>query len=165
MKSQMNLIGPSKFKIKYNPTDLISIECDRGTAKFSGEMTSSKPKLYIFSRDGQPVYVGATVQSMRSRLRYGWKATGKNGFWGYSFRHDGSDIDLHVWHDSDPVNARAEGKRSGSDIETIEAEVVYLIRHHTSQWPSHQTEIHFYQAGDEHRREARRVAAFYGIGN
>lgn len=158
----MNLLGPSRFKVTYTPTDK-AILCELGKSKFSGHMTGKRPKLYIFSRDGLPIYVGATVQSMASRMNLGWKANGKGGFYGYRFRHEGSEIDLDVWVDTDAVVERTDGMRSGSDIETVEAEIVYLLRHRTKQWPAYQTEIHFYQSNPEHRREAEKVIARYRL--
>ncbi|MDR6819580.1 hypothetical protein J2X76_004772 [Neorhizobium sp. 2083] len=156
----MNLQGPARFKVKYTPEEK-AITCEKGLPKFSGEMTSKKPKLYIFSRDGVPIYVGATVRSMSSRLATGWTAEGKGGYYGYGFRHEGSAVDLDVWYDSDPVKLREDGKRSGSDIETVEAEVVYLLRHRTGQWPAYQTEIHFYQSNADHRESAERIVDFF----
>lgn len=158
----MKLVGPERFKVTYTPVKP-TILCERGTSKFSGYMTSGKPKLYIFSRDSKPIYVGATVQSMASRLNLGWKAQGAGGYHGYRFRHEGSEVNLDVWIDIDEVQARGDGMRSGSDIETIEAEIVYLLRHRTGQWPAFQTEIHFYESNSAHRKEAEKVVAFYGI--
>ncbi|WP_305809178.1 hypothetical protein, partial [Staphylococcus epidermidis] len=48
------------------------------------------------------------------------------------------------------------------DIETIEAEVVYLIRQ-AGQWPRFQTEIHFHPSGDEHRQWALTIAETYDL--
>ena len=158
----MNLVGPERFKVSYTP-EKPTILCERGTSKFSGHMTSRKPKLYIFSRDSIPIYVGATVQGMASRLNQGWKARGASGYHGYRFRHDGSEVNLDVWVDIDEVQARADDLRSGSDIETVEAEIVYLLRHRTEQWPAFQTEIHFYQSASKHREKAEKVLAFYGL--
>ncbi|MBW9066099.1 hypothetical protein JNB71_22585 [Rhizobium herbae] len=158
----MNLVGPARFKINYTPNEK-KILCERGTNKFSGLTSSKQPKLYIFSRDNKPIYVGATVRPMGERLRVGWQAQGEGGYHGYGFRLEGDAVDLDVWVDTDPVRERAEGKRSGSDIETIEAEVVYLLRHRNGQWPAFQTEIHFYQSDPDHHREAEKVMAHYGL--
>jgi hypothetical protein len=46
------------------------------------------------------------------------------------------------------------------DIETIEAEVVFLIRA-AGQWPTHQTEIHFHESNEEHRAIAHSIMARY----
>lgn len=158
----MDLRGPYRFKVTYDPTEK-QILCERGRNKFSDPLTSKKPKIYVFSRGGKPIYVGATIQSMSTRLRLGWSADGTGGFYGYRFRKQGSEVDLDVWVDFDAVTPRPEDEKSGSDIETIEAEIVYLLRHRTGEWPAFQTEIHFYQSGDDHRREAEKVVSYYGI--
>ena len=47
------------------------------------------------------------------------------------------------------------------DIETVEDEVVFLIRS-AGQWPKDQTEIHFHPSTDVHRAVARSIMARYG---
>lgn len=55
-----------------------------------------------------------------------------------------------------------EGSDGGlNDLETVEAEVVFLIRQEYGQWPEHQTEIHFHRSSAEHRKLARMVVAYY----
>jgi hypothetical protein len=46
------------------------------------------------------------------------------------------------------------------DIETVEAEVVFLIRS-AGQWPLHQTEIHFHLSTQVHRDIAATVMSHY----
>ena len=46
-------------------------------------------------------------------------------------------------------------------IETVEAEVVFLIRQEYGQWPEHQTEIHFHKSNDIHRKAAEDIINFY----
>ncbi|WP_208456081.1 hypothetical protein [Burkholderia ubonensis] len=48
------------------------------------------------------------------------------------------------------------------DIETIEAEVVYLVRQ-AGQWPKFQTEIHFHPSSADHRQWASTIADRYGL--
>lgn len=63
---------------------------------------------------------------------------------------------LHVWcHDDATDNACL-------DIETVEAEVVFLIRS-AGQWPLFQTEIHFHESNEEHRRIAKEIGKTFGI--
>jgi hypothetical protein len=93
------------------------------------------------------VYVGITRQSMNSRLRYGFSAKGENGYHGYAWRHKRTQATLYVW-------AAQEDGSSLLDVETIEAEVVFLARHLTGTWPPCQTEIHFHQASDAHKAAA-----------
>jgi hypothetical protein len=52
--------------------------------------------------------------------------------------------------------------RNERDIETVEAEVVYLIRS-AGQWPKFQTEIHFYPSTPHHRKMAAKIMARYRI--
>jgi hypothetical protein len=153
----MNLCGPVSFQLTYTSTNY-QILGEEQQSRFSGHPSSRKPKLYVFSRDNTPLYVGATIRPMGDRMRSGWKADGVGGFYGYRFRHDEQQqARLDIWTDIDPVRQRDDGMRSGSDIETIEAEIVYLIRRRTEQWPAYQTEIHFYPSNYDHRREAMKV--------
>jgi hypothetical protein len=97
-------------------------------------------KLYIIKEDKEYLYVGTTMQSIKSRMRYGLKADGKRGYHGYKWKTK-EKIRLYVW--------RFDGL-SKHEIENIEAELVFLIRQKTGQWPLSQNEIHFnnlYQDG------------------
>ncbi|UDF30136.1 UNVERIFIED_ORG: hypothetical protein LHK14_02070 [Roseateles sp. XES5] len=151
----MLVSGPERYEISYTPK-AFTVLCAKGTTKFSGLSTSNLPKLYIASIDGIPVYVGMTKQSIRARLRYGWKADGKDGFYGYAWRHHGSKATLDVWQHTDAI------ERNERDIETVEAEVVFLMRQ-AGQWPAFQTEIHFYPSNDEHRRIASEIVSRYNL--
>jgi hypothetical protein len=56
-----------------------------------------------------------------------------------------------VWYaDSD------RGQESQRELETIEAEIVFEIRV-AGQWPRFQTEIHFHESNDDHRRLAKDI--------
>jgi hypothetical protein len=61
---------------------------------------------------------------------------------------------MDVWCHED---ASSEGTL---DIETVEAEVVFLIRG-AGQWPLHQTEIHFHTSTQVHRDAAAKVMSQY----
>ena len=90
----MHLEGPEEYKIAITP-EAYKVECRKGTSKFSGLSCRLKmPKLYIVSVDRVPIYVGITTQRMSTRLSYGWKAVGKNGYWGYAFRRTHQVADL-----------------------------------------------------------------------
>jgi len=153
----LRISGPQRYTLefKFKP-DTFSVVSETGTAKFSGIATSKKPKLYIVSFDGKPVYVGVTRQPLRNRLRFGWNATGEHGYHGYAFRHvRAKEAFLDVWcHEDAPVDKPA------LDIETIEAEVVFLIRC-TGEWPAYQTEIHFHRSNQRHRDVASAIFARY----
>lgn len=47
------------------------------------------------------------------------------------------------------------------EVETIEAEIVFLIRQMGGQWPAHQTEIHFHASESRHREAAETIARRY----
>ncbi|WP_246401118.1 hypothetical protein [Rhizobium hidalgonense] len=85
-------------------------------------------------------------------MRLGWKAAGKTGYYGYQWRHSGAEAKLHIWAHEDAVN------RSHLDMETVEAEVVFLIRQ-AGQWPLFQTEIHFHPSNEMHRQIAAQIFA------
>lgn len=155
MREQPIIIeGPERYTLSYTPTDFKAC-CALGRTTFSGIANSNKPKLYIASVDNTPIYVGITKQPIRQRLRHGWKANGQSGYHGYAWRHSGTSAVLDIWEHTNAVN------RNERDIETIEAEIVYRLRHTTGQWPQFQTEIHFYPSNEEHRRIAEGIVGHY----
>jgi len=109
------------------------------------------PKLYVIGHAGAIIYVGYTRQPVASRLRLGFEAQGEHGYWGYSWKAL-PYVDLLIW--CFPSEER-------KTIETVEAEVVYLVRKNTGQWPSHQTEIHFHDSSSEQRSLAQNVYQAY----
>lgn len=154
----MRIVGPERFTLSIEP-DRCGVMCSRGKPKFSGLASGNKPKLYIASHRGMPIYVGQTVRTMGSRLRLGFKAKGKGGYYGYAWRHHLESADLDIWrHEDGP-----EGKARGRDMETVEAEIVFLLRQRTGKWPQFQTEIHFYQSTNEHRQIAEQIVCHYQL--
>jgi len=139
----MRLVGPVRYRLSFD-TKTFEVTCPKGTAKFSGQATSKLPKLYVVSVGGRPVYVGITKQSMRNRLRFGFTAVGKGGYHGYAWRNQFTEATLDVWFQEDAL------ENGMLDIETVEAEVVFLARC-AGQWPSCQTEIHFHPSTHVHR--------------
>lgn len=138
------LIGPDKYDLTLTPT---AYKLDR---KFCGIACKKKiPKLYVVVAEGHVVYVGVTRQPMNTRLRYGFKAKGRGGYYGYAWRNKHTRASLYVW--------AAHKDAHASVLETIEAEVVFLVRHSTGAWPDCQTEIHFHQASEEHKQAASDV--------
>ncbi len=105
------------------------------------------PKIYIVKNLSNIIYVGITSQSMKSRLRYGFKAKGKHGYHGYAWKNL-KEVNLLVW---------CFPGREPKEVEGIEAEIVYLIRNRTGQWPEHQTEIHFHKTTEEDRSIAEAI--------
>lgn len=123
-------MGPERYKLAFDPAKF-TVTCSKGTPKFSGLATSRRPKLYVVSVDRQLVYVGITRQSIRTRFRMGFGATGKHGYHGYAWRHKFAEATLGIWCHEDATKDSPD-----RDIETIEAEVVFLARL-AGQWLSH----------------------------
>jgi hypothetical protein len=96
------------------------------------------------------VYVGVTRQTMSSHLRNGFTATGKHGYHGYAYRHKHKRASLYVW-------GAHEDAGDCLLVETVEAEVIFLARHLSGQWPSGQTEIHFHPSSAAHRKASAAV--------
>jgi hypothetical protein len=135
----MKINGPERYSLSINSTSYKLAE------KFSKRACSHLPKLYVLSVNGSPIYIGQTVRRMSERLRYGFKPDGRNSYHGYAWRHKFSQVQLDIWyHEDAPV------ENPVLDIETVEAEVVHLIRC-AGQWPECQTEIHFHSSSKEHR--------------
>jgi hypothetical protein len=149
----MKIEGPEIYELALTP-DKCTPTCVRGRNNFSGIATNDMPKLYIVSIDGKPVYVGQTKRSVGERFRYGMKAVGANGYHGYAWRRGNEKATLRIWCHMDAAG------RNERDIETVEAEVVFLIRS-AGQWPAFQTEIHFHPSTDVHRRVAADIMAHY----
>lgn len=143
----MRIAGPERYELAFDSTKCV-VSCSKGSSNFSGLATKKLPKLYVISIDAVPIYVGVTRQSMSSRLRLGFKATGDHGYHGYAWRHDSQAAILDIWCHEDPPVENPE-----RDVETLEAEVVFLTRR-AGQWPAGQTEIHFHPSTEEHRRIA-----------
>jgi hypothetical protein len=95
------------------------------------------------------VYVGVTRQPFASRLRYGFTANGRGGYHGYHWAKSDGRYAVHCWRF--PADTKIE------DLETIEAEAVFVLRKSYGQWPKHQTEIHFHQSETWHRRKASQL--------
>jgi hypothetical protein len=152
----MRISGPERYRLSFDAESFV-VECQKGTPRFSGIATSTKPKLYIASVDEMPFYVGVTKQSIRNRLRLGWSANGEGGYHGYAWRRHLKRADIDVWCHED-----APEENPALDIETVEAEIVFLIRS-AGQWPQHQTEIHFHHSTQQHRDIAKSIMDRYAL--
>jgi hypothetical protein len=152
----MRISDPERYKLSFDSA-CFAVRCPKGTPKFSGIATSKKPKLYIVSVDEKPIYVGVTKQPLRNRLRLGWNANGESGYYGYAWRHQLKEANIDIWCHED-----APEENPILDIETIEAEVVFLIRS-AGQWPLHQTEIHFHPSTPAHRAIAAKIMGRYRL--
>jgi hypothetical protein len=153
----LSLNGPHEYRLSIETGGIkYCHHPDSKRTKFVSPVTTRSPKLYIVSVDGEPIYVGQTVQSITARLRMGFTADGSTGYHGYAWRHKHTLVALDLW-----ILQGAEEENEILDIETIEAELVYLIRHHLGQWPAWQTEIHFHPSTPEHRRLAGEIYGHY----
>jgi len=154
---KMNLEGPERYLLLLG-ADSYSIRDKKGRQKFRDLATSHLPKLYVVSVVEKPIYVGITKQPMRNRLRFGWTAGGHAGYYGYPWRNKFSEVNLDIWFHTD---APKDG--SMLHLETIESEIVFLIRHRSGQWPMHQTEIHFHPSEQSHRNIASEIVSRYKL--
>jgi hypothetical protein len=152
----VRVVGPQTYQLTFD-AKAFEVRCSLGTDKFSGFSTSKLPKLYVVSINRRPVYVGVTRRPIRARLRGGWRADGRTGYYGYAFRHKLVSAQLDIW-----CHENAAGPKLNLDLETVEAEVVYHIRQ-AGQWPLFQTEIHFRPSKAEHRRLAQHVLSHYRL--
>jgi hypothetical protein len=154
----MDITNVGRYKLNFDAISF-NIECPLGTAKFSGLATSNLPKLYVVCVDDHPnpIYIGMTKQPIRNRLRLGWNANGENGYHGYAWRRSFTTATLDVWCHTNPT-----AMNDCIDVETVEAELVYLIRK-AGQWPLFQTEIHFHPSTEVHREVAAEIGAHYGL--
>jgi hypothetical protein len=150
MREFMHWSGPESFGLALDSAQF-QVTQPHGGRTFLGRATSRMPKLYVVASGGQIVYVGVTRQPLRTRLRLGWAADGRTGYYGYQWRHKLTKVSVHVWY-----HENAGGDQLNLEAETVEAEVVYLVRA-GGQWPEFQTEIHFHPSSEEHRMLASRI--------
>ena len=149
----MPLSGPFTYQIKFTPNGITEVKSPNEDRRFSGNASLPVPKLYVVSDGKKPIYVGQTRQTIGDRMRSGFQSDGSHGYHGYAWRHNSSTATIDVWVQ--------EGKEDSAWIETVEAEVVFLIRQEHDQWPEYQTEIHFHQSGPAHRAVARKIIDHY----
>jgi len=148
----MKLVGPERYEMTLT-RKRFTISTPSGVQELSSRAQARRPKLYVVARGRRPVYVGITNQPIRARLRLGWSADGSHGYYGYAFRRHLKAASVFIW-----FHPRVAGKKAIRELETIEAEVAYIVRKQ-GQWPAFQTEIHFYPSRAAHRRAARAVVA------
>lgn len=133
-----NTMNYHKYHIKLKNRKIHRIYMEgRELASFVKPDNQSRlPKLYVVKSDSEIVYVGQTTRNMRRRLYDGLQAQGKGGYHGYMWK-DLSSVYILIWC--------FEGKDERY-IETLEGELVFLLRTRTGQWPKGQMEIHFHNA-------------------
>lgn len=138
-----------KYRIGLRNREIVFIETKGHKIKnFEQPATKNKlPKLYVVKSGDKVIYIGIASQNIRSRLRYGFQAKGRGGYHGYKWK-DLSEVDILIWY----------FPREKMDcIEALEAELVYLFRKNTGEWPGYQTEIHFRNATDDEIKAAEEI--------
>ncbi|WP_111710164.1 GIY-YIG nuclease family protein [Lutibacter citreus] len=113
------------------------------------------PKIYILTSNNRIVYVGYTGQSIGSRLNYGMRANGKNGYHGYKWKKELDTVNLHVFVFESFVQDEDQMKKQMEFVEAIEAEIVFKVRDETGSWPKYQNEIHF---NNQQPEKVKRIA-------
>ena len=147
----MHILKPIRYRITFNPEKITGVKGPNGETEFSAPVTKSSPKLYVILHNHEPVYVGATIQSIGARLRSKSK-------YNYEWRRCLENADVDIWL---LENEKSNGTTT---METVEAEVVFLFRKISGQWPKYQTEIHFHHSNYHHRTAAQYIINHYGIG-
>lgn len=149
----MKLNNPQEYKLSLLPGGQYKLSNAEGPASFSKPAsTRGVAKLYTLSHAGKLLYVGIAQQPMASRLNYGFKANGKGGYHGYKWKHLSHELTLNIWTASEK-----EKYVPLREMEAIEAEIAFLCRRESGQWPEFQNEIHFYQSTESHRSAAEKV--------
>lgn len=153
----MRLDGPDEYQVTIQDRTAKVTSMD-GAAHFTAPATAKgKPKLYVASKSGRLLYVGVTTRSMSTRLHGGLTADGSHGYHGYSWGRENHRICLQIWY----LNGH---DATTADLETIEAETVFLYRQQSGQWPEAQTEIHFHPSNDRHRKCAKQIVDALTVG-
>lgn len=150
----MKLNDPHDYELKLSGGAYELLRDSKSVRFQSPVSTRGIAKLYTLSDMAGLIYVGIAQQPMASRLGYGFRANGKSGYHGYKWKVLEGTFRLSIWTamDEDTYVARRE-------LETIEAEVAFLCRSASGQWPAHQHEIHFYQSEAKHRYAAVKIYA------
>ena len=149
----MKLSNPQKYELELLGSGTYKVKGKNGEEQFSVPASSkATPKLYVVNDCEVIHYVGITRQSMATRLRQGFNAKGKHGYSGYKWKNLSGKLVLSIW-----VLENIEPDEAYRDLETIEAEIVFLCRLHSNQWPESQHEIHFHKSEEFHRKCAQQI--------
>jgi hypothetical protein len=143
-----------QFSFEIESISPLRVRSPEGITKFTGALNHHCSKVYVISADNEIVYVGSSKQPIRSRLDGALKVKGDRGYRGYPWKNSQQKLTLDVWLFSN--YELLKGSRC-MNAETIEAEVVFLIRLNTGNWPKHQAEIHFHHALEEHKQIASKI--------
>ena len=142
----MHLWGPFTYSLCFSSEELTCVYSKKGSTKFSAPVTRGKSaKIYVVSDGNEPVYVGATISPIQSRLSRGFKHNPEKKRYAYKWRHLGQAT-ISIW-----MLCLEDKSVQKEHMETIEGEVVYLFRTMSCQWPKYQNEIHFHESQNDHR--------------
>ena len=144
---EANTYNRYRIKISDSKFECIETNGEKGKGFLYPDVSDKLPKLYVVKRGKEIYYVGITTQDIRKRLRYGFSATGKHGYYGYKWK-DQDTVEILIWSFPDSIQEH---------VEAIEAELVYFIREKTSKWPKYQMEIHFHGASEKQRQVAESI--------
>lgn len=144
---------PQVFDLQLADDGSYALSAQSAGCKFGAPAsTRGVAKLYTVAHEGALLYVGIAEQPMSGRLNYGIRAAGKGGYHGYKWKGLRHPVELAVW-----TGFTAGERTTVRDMETIEAEVAFLCRQLSGQWPKYQHEIHFYPSRKTHRDAARSI--------
>ena len=152
--SNMEATTCNRYKIKIAGSEFQCIEAngEKGKGFIYPDSSNKLPKLYVVKNSHEIYYVGITTQKIRERLRQGFNAKGEHGYYGYKWKNQSGKLVLSIW-----VLENIEPDEAYRDLETIEAEIVFLCRLHSNQWPESQHEIHFHKSEEFHRKCAQQI--------
>ena len=112
---------------------IFDIEKNQIISKFSQPLTGKNFKIYVLKCENKFLYIGTTKTSIKNRIRSGLSASGQKGYHGYKWKKFDSVL-LYVFCFNDFDKTK---------IESIEAELAFIVRNSTGLWPECQNEIHF----------------------
>lgn len=147
----MNTDNFNRYKLEVSPSNYHCIEVNGEKLNhfIAPDTNTGIPKLYMVKNGSEIFYVGITSQGIGVRLRYGFKAAGEKGYYGYKWKDKLTHAELIVW--SFP-------RQDIKFVEAVEGELVYFIREKTGKWPKYQMEIHFHpEVTDTQRQIARSI--------
>ena len=140
--TSLNLkIGDNKIE------KIFDLKTSKELKSFFKPLTEKNYKLYILKKEQEFLYIGITRQSLRNRIHSGFNAKGENGYHGYKWK-DFKNVKLFVW---------IFKNYNEIQLENIEAELTYLIRTNTNNWPLYQNEIHFNNEFEKGKEIAEKI--------
>ncbi|MBL4585534.1 MAG: hypothetical protein JKX84_00545 [Flavobacteriales bacterium] len=106
-------------------------------------LTGSQYKIYVLTDGSNVQYIGTSKQSIRARLSAGLNAKK----YAYQWKKL-SSVCLSVW---------CFTELDKTQIENIEAELAFIVRQKTGEWPLGQNEIHFNNEYAEGKQMAEKL--------